>query len=100
MRAIAIACAAALTAAPVAAQQSSSPTPAPGVPVTPHQTETLRPPLAGETTGGPVTTPPTVGGGSAPETPHQSQVLRGEPHQDRSTVPSGGQMPTESQQRR
>jgi hypothetical protein len=101
MKAVAIALAATLAALPAAAQQSPSPTPAPGVPATPHQTETLRQPLTGDTaTGTPATRPPTVGGGSAPETRHQSEVLGGRPRQDKGSEPSGGQMPTESPQRR
>lgn len=93
--------AAALAALPAAAQQSQqSPTPAPGVPTTPHQTDVLRQhPSGPSTTGNPATTPPTAGGGSAPGTPHQSQVLRGQPQQDSSSAPSGGRLPTESPRR-
>jgi hypothetical protein len=98
MRATALALVAALVALPALAQQS--PAPAPGVPTTPHQTETLRQPRTGDATGTPATTPPTAGGGSAPATPHQSEVLRGRPQQDSGSEPSGGRMPTRDPQRR
>jgi len=98
MRSLAIAFAAALVALPATAQQS--PTPAPGVPATPHQTDVLRQHPTGANIGTPATTPPTAGGGSAPGTPHQSQVLRDQAPQDRSSEPSGGRLPTGDSQRR
>ena len=97
-RAIVFGLAAALAALPALAQQP--PTPSPGVPTTPHQTETLRQPRTGDATGTPATTPPTVGSGSAPGTPHQSEALRGRPAQDPGTEPSGGRLPTTDPQRR
>lgn len=99
MKRLAVTLAAAVLAAlPAAAQQS--PTPAPGVPTSPHQTDVLRQhPSGANTTGNPATTPPTAGGGSAPGTPHQSQVLRGQAQQDNSSAPSGGRLPAEPPRR-